>query len=163
MLRTAEEIRNTPALLARVDFDGDGVVNETDIGEPYIDPYDVTTYVAIYPATATPTEYNAAYTLLPPGRYGRIIMLADMPEFYLQIHRESTNPPENSDIYLIYSGVTNQENNGTFQNTQVNTFREIIQHQWTAYGRYYPDAVGISTAPWPGPADTNPYSATIYP
>lgn len=159
VLRTADEIRTTPVLLARVDFDGDGVVNEIGIGEPYIDPYEVTTYVAFYPTTETPAFYNASYTPLPGGRYGRIIMLSDMPTFYLRVHRESTNPPEVLDTDLLYSGVTNQENDGIFENTQVNTFRTIIQHQWSAYSRYFPDASGISTAPWPAPAHVNAYQA----
>ncbi|MBC8554516.1 MAG: hypothetical protein H8D23_33300, partial [Candidatus Brocadiales bacterium] len=155
--RTAEEIRTTPSLLVRVDFDSDGIVNETSIGEPYIDPYDVTTYIAFYPTSETPTLYNATYTPLPPERYGRIIILSDMPDFYLSVHRESTTPFENSDTNLLFTGITNQDNDGTFVNTQINTFRGIIQHQWSAYSQYYPDSTGISTAPWPVPAITDPY------
>ncbi len=157
VLRTADEIINTPALLARVDFDGDGIVSEP--GEPYIDPYEVNTEVAFYPTTETPTLYNAAYTPLPPGRFGNIIILTDMPDFYIRIHRQSTIPSVDWTSDILYSGVTNQENNGTFESTQVITFRGIIQHQWAAYVSYYPDAVGISTAPWPVPAITDPYPA----
>jgi hypothetical protein len=139
-------------------------VNELDIGEPYIDPYDVTTMVAFYPTGVTPTIYNATFTPLPPGRYGRIILLTDMPEFYIRIHRESTNPPENSDADYLFSGVTNQENNGIFENTQVITFRGIIQHTWSAYAWYFGDPDGILTAPWPVPANINPYPVnTLYP
>jgi hypothetical protein len=164
VLRTADEIRNDPILLSRVDFDMDGIVNETEIGEPYIDPYNVTTNIAFYPPATTPTIYNATFTPLPPGRYGRIIILTDMPEFYIRIHRESTNPPENIDSDYLAAGVTNQENEGIFYNTNVITFRGIIQHHWAAYARYYPDSTGISTAPWPVPANTDPYPpTTLYP
>jgi len=161
VLRTADEIRNTPELLARVDFDSDGIVNETAIGEPYIEPYDITTYLAFYPTTETPALYNGTYTPLLPERYGRVIILLDMDEFYLRIHREAVIPPENYDVDLLFTGVTNQDNDGVFENTQVNTFRGIIQHQWSAHSRYYPDAAGISTAPWPIPSNTDPYPANF--
>ncbi|OGL46731.1 MAG: hypothetical protein A2W05_02170 [Candidatus Schekmanbacteria bacterium RBG_16_38_10] len=163
VLRTANEIRNDPSLLARVDFNGNGIANEA--GEPYIDPYDVTTEIAFYPTGVTPTIYNATFTPLPSGRYGRIIILTDMPTFYILIHRLSTNPPDENTADFLFSGVINQDDiNGTFQNTQVITFRGIIQHTWSAYARYYPNSVGISTAPWPVPANINPYPATtLYP
>ena len=157
VLRTADEIRNDPALLDRVDHDGDGVSDEP------IDPYDVNTNIAFYPPLTTPTVYNATYTPLPPGRYGRIIILTDMPQPYILVYRQSTEPPDERSSAFLYPGVINQENNGIFYNTAVTTFREIIQHQWAAYSRYYPDATGISTAPWPGPVDINSYPATIYP
>lgn len=162
VLRTASEIRNDPLLLARVDFNGNGIANEA--GEPYIDPYDVTTEVAFYPSGVTPTIYNATFTPLPSGRYGRIIILTDMPNFYTLIHRNSTNPPDDMTANFLFSGVTNQDNYGTFQNTQVITFRGIIQHTWSAYARNYPNATGISTAPWPVPSNINPHPAsTLYP
>ncbi|MDP3298315.1 MAG: hypothetical protein Q8N09_12150 [Thermodesulfovibrionia bacterium] len=162
ILRTASEIRNDPSLLARVDFNGNGIPNET--GEPYIDPYDVTTEIAFYPTGVIPTIYNATFTPLPSGRYGRIIILTDMPTFYMLIHRNSTNPPDDMTANFLFSGVTNQDNNGTFQNTQVITFRGIIQHTWSAYARSYPYSTGISTAPWPVPSNINPYpTSTMYP
>jgi hypothetical protein len=162
VLRTAAEIRNDPILLDRVDFDNDGIVNE--IGEPYIDPYDVTTEIAFYPTGVTPTIYNATFTPLPSGRYGRIIILTDMPNFYIRVHRSSINPSDENTADFLFSGVTNQDINGTFQNTQVNTFRGIIQHTWSAYARCYPNCTGISTAPWPAPSNINPYPATtLYP
>lgn len=158
VLRTAEEIRNDPTLLSRVDHNGD------DTAEEYIDPYDITTKVAFAPTTTIPATYNATYTPLPSGRYGRTIIITDAPAFYMHIHRESTIPYDNYNTYLLFSGVTNQENNGIFDNTQVYTFRGVTQHEWSAYSRYYPYSTGISTAPWPAPADINPYPATtIYP
>lgn len=154
VLRTAEEIRNDPELLARV--------NEAE--NLHIDPYDVTTYVAFYPTTETPTLYNATYTPsppkrygMPPERYGRLIILTDMPDFYYRVHHESTTPPENTYRDFLSTGVINQENNGTFENTQVSTFRGIIQHFWSAYAWYYPDSAGIDTVPWPAPAIIEPY------
>jgi hypothetical protein len=162
VLRTASEIRNNPILLDRVDFDNDGIVNE--IGEPYIDPYNVTTEIAFYPTGVTPTIYNATFTPLPSGRYGRIIILTDMPNFYIRVHRSSINPSDENTADFLFSGVTNQDINGTFQNTQVITFRGIIQHTWSAYARSYPDSTGISTAPWPIPLNTNSYpTSTMYP
>ena len=151
VLRTADEIRNDPALLSRA-------------SGQFIDPYDVTTEIAFYPSGVTPTVYNATFTPLPPGRYGRVIILIDMPTFYILIHRQSTNPPEDINTNLSFAGVTNQEIDGIFYNTQVNTFRGVIQHHWSAYARYYPYATGMSTAPWPVPAIIDPYPATnIYP
>ncbi len=149
VLRTAEEIRSDPDLTNRA-------------AGQYIDPYDVTTYVAFYPTTVTPTFYNVAYMPLPPGRYGKIIILTDMPTFYMRIHHESTEPPENTDSEYLFSGTINQEIDGIFYNTQVNTFRGVTQHHWIGYSRYYPDATGIETAPWPVPENTDPYPADIY-
>lgn len=151
VLRTADEIRNDPDLLSRA-------------SGQFIDPYDITTEIAFYPSGVTPTVYNATFTPLPPGRYGRVIILTDMPTFYMLLHRKSINPPEDMTTTYLFAGVTNQEIDGIFYNTQVNTFRGIIQHRWSAYARYYPYATGISTAPWPVPAITDPYPATnIYP
>ncbi len=160
VLRTGQEIRNDPALLERVDIDGDGIVNET--GEPYIDPYDLDTEVAFYSPTDTPPNYyHASYLPLPYGRHGRVIMLTDAPTFYLRIHRESTEPSETINAVILCSGVSNQEDNeGILHNTQVSTFRGIIQHQWWAYARYSPDFTGISIAPWPEPEDAEPVPIT---
>jgi hypothetical protein len=154
VLRTADEIRNDPFLLSRVDHDGDGVSDE------FIDPYDLTTNLAFTTTTEIPAVYNVIYTPMPPGRYGRTIILTDALSFYIHIHRESTDPVDSLDTYFLFSGVINQETDGIFNNTQVYTFRGIIQHEWSAFARYYPDYTGISTAPWPVPTITDPYPVT---
>jgi hypothetical protein len=147
VLRTAEEIRSDLELSSRA-------------AGQYIDPYDVTTKLAFTTTTTLPTTYQVTYTPLPYGRYGRTIILTDTPLFYMHVHRESTNPVDSLDNYWSVSGVVNEETAGAFTNTQVYTFRGVIQHEWTAFARYYPDYTGIETAPWPAPSNTSPYPAT---
>lgn len=160
-LKTGQEIRNDPDLLDRVDFDGDGKVNERDIGEPYIDPHNQNVEVTFSPTTEFPEVYHASFIDLPPGRYGRIIMLTDMPYCYFRIKRESMDPIKKSDTFVLLPGVINQEDSqGVFDNTQVATYRGVLQHNWFAYGWHYPDSIGWNTAPWPEPENKEPIPAT---
>ncbi|NYT20080.1 MAG: hypothetical protein GKC08_07320, partial [Methanosarcinales archaeon] len=132
VLRTGQEIRNDPDLLGRVDFDGDEIVNEVEIGEPYIDPYDLTTEVTFY-QTSAPEEYHASYNPLAPASHGRIIILTDTPTFYMHIYRESTDPLEDSTSDVLFSGVVYQEDSdgvfhpGPDDPPVVRTFRDIVQ------------------------------------
>jgi len=153
VLRTSDEIKADPSLLARVDLDGDGVPNED--GEPYIDPFDLSIGVALYPSDGIPPDpedYSAIYFDMLPGGYGKIIMLTDMPEFNLLLHYEYTLPY----VFMIeryavlLSGVINQQDaQGTFHNTQVYILRGLIQHNHFLYARAHPDNTGIYSAPWP--------------
>ena len=87
-------------------------------------------------------------------------MLTDRPYFDFRIKRESTDPIKNSDTSVLLPGVINQEDSkGVFDNTQVATYRGVLQHNWFAYGWHYPDSVGWNTAPWPVPENIKPFPA----
>ncbi len=79
-LYTANTIKTTPALAARVDFDHDGIFNET--GEPYIDPHPATFgigYLKNPPGQSNPFTYSAI-TALQQGRHIRLVVLVDKPQ-----------------------------------------------------------------------------------
>jgi hypothetical protein len=151
-LWTAPEIRNSPDLLTRVDFNGDGQVDDKD-GEPYIDPIDIDYYIAFYPTAGnTPTVVHAAYEPLPPGRHGKIIMLTGASEFNVLI--EIVMITDNR--YWIhkstgwFGGVINQQqNDGIFHATIVYPYRGVIQHVQHMFTNCYPDCAGDYEAAWP--------------
>ncbi|MBW2065746.1 MAG: hypothetical protein JRJ03_12570 [Deltaproteobacteria bacterium] len=153
VLKTSAEIKANPDLVSKVDSNEDGVLNQQ--GEPYIDPFDLSIGVALYPSDSTPPDpedYSAIYFDMPPGAYGKIIMLTDTGEFNLLLHYEYTLPY----VFMIerfavsLSGVINQQDaDGTFHNTQVYTLRGLIQHNHFLYARAHPDNAGIYSASWP--------------
>jgi hypothetical protein len=157
VLRTGSEIRNTPALLARVDHNNDGIPDEL------IDPYHVRTAVAYCPIIGEASTVNVLYPFLPPGRFGRILTLTDPPpaESYLvAVSRTSFEPPDLHVAELYAPRVENQEDaSGSLKTTQVYTFRDITMHSGSAYARYYPDFTGLTTAPWPSAAGMAAYPA----
>jgi hypothetical protein len=105
VLRTADEIRKDPALLARVDHNGDGTPDEQ------IDPYPITAKLAFSSTSTTPTTYPITYTNMPDGRYGRIIILTGTgttSTFYMHGRDEADTPDYPYEYYYIYYGVTNQ-------------------------------------------------------
>lgn len=89
VLTTADEIKNNAFLAAQVDWDSDGIFNEVvivdgvNIGEPYIDPYDVSLQIG-FSISDPQLEPNAvlAYPIiidhLPAGRYASMIYLTDV-------------------------------------------------------------------------------------
>ena len=149
VLRTAEEIRADPLLFGRVDHNKDGVSDE------HIDPYPVTTRIGFAPSPSGSPLYTVTYDAMPPGGYGKTIVLTDLTPFYLHVNRESVNPPDILDSSFIVSAVINQDGDSFFHETPVSSFRGVTQHQWTAFGRYYPDWTGITDITWPLP-ETNP-------
>ena len=157
VLRTANEIKNSPNLLAMVDFDGDGVPNEEE--EPYIDPFDLSIGLAVYPINndlPDPSDYSAVYFDMHPGKYGKFVILTDSSEYNLLLHYEYELPYTwNVELYaLSLSGVINQDDDqGDWHNTQVYTLRGITQHYPTLYAHSHPDSSGMYSAVWPPFAD----------
>ena len=160
-LRTGDEIRNDPALLARVDFNGDGVVDERD-EEPYIDPIDQFEWcVAFYSTTgADPTVCHVDYYYLPSARYGRVIILSEVEDFN-SLHATAEITPHrflSTQFRAPISAVVNQEDHqGNFQNTQIRSFRGINFHFEFFRARYYPDPTGMIVAPWPELENQEPF------
>jgi len=77
-LYTSEQIKTTPGLAGVVDYDRDGIFNELDKGEPYIDPYELTYeigYTGVLPSRTT--VLPSANITLPPGRHVRLLVLVD--------------------------------------------------------------------------------------
>lgn len=88
-LTTADVIKNDPLLSQQVDWDSDGIFNEVvidgngiNIGEPFIDPYDVSLQIG-FSFTDPQIDPNAVLSYpinidhLPAGRYASIILLTD--------------------------------------------------------------------------------------
>lgn len=148
VLRTREEILNDPALLSRVDHDGDGSPDER------INRYSVSTDLAFAAAPLWAEPYQVSYYSMPPGGYGRLLLLADT-EFWIHARRETSDIVTHT-LYNVYDGVVNAEYGGTFYGEQVYSFRGIRQHGWISYAEYYPDNTDIVSAPWPAAADPAP-------
>jgi len=163
VLKKATDISSDSYLRNRVDLDNDGNLNETAIGEPYIEPYNIDTEISFYALDSAPSTVNVYYSQLPYGEYGRLIFLSD-DRFNIRINRKAVYPPTNDEMDYTLSGVVNQgTSEDVFENTYVSTFRGIRQHNWHSYAGYYPFITGISTAPWPEVTDGPVSTTTINP
>ncbi len=148
ILRTSEEIRNDDALRSRVDFDRNGIAGE--IGEPYIDRFDLYIETRFYPAdAASPVHAQAIYNAIPAGRYGRLILLTDQPNLQLAYRYFSPQQRTHLTEFFDLAPVTNQEQNGTFMPRPVESFRGSAYHGAIVTFGSFPSDVGYFTAPWP--------------
>jgi len=148
VLRTSEEIRNDDTLRSRVDFDRDGILNE--IGEPYIDRFDLYFEARFYPTdAASPVDAQAVYNAIPAGHYGRIILLTDQSNLQLAYRYFSPQQRTHLTEFFNLAPVTNQEQNGTFIPRPVESFRGIPYHGAIVTFGSFPSDVGYFTAPWP--------------
>lgn len=170
VLRTAEEIRSDPALkqwiLCPCPTDPDALCECLDI-----DPHNVHMEVGFYSINDTFKDYQARYLSMPPGRYGKVIILTDEPLFYMRVHVYYDDPSE--DLVWMDTGtsVTNQEKIVVNQQGEeaprffvsaIYSFRGIDQHEWAAYTRFFPDTSGISIASWPDLEDGNKEPVAAY-
>jgi hypothetical protein len=164
-IKTSDEIRGNQYLSSFVDNDGDGVYNEP--GEPYINPVNLNTYVSFF-KTTPPESENVEFVNLPPGGYGRIIVLTDDELVNLRIRRQSVfNQFSPLETLFQIKGIQYQDEydeNGIFLNffrDIVLVHRNIINHKWFACIQFAPDAFGITMAPWPEhPLFVDPTPAT---
>jgi hypothetical protein len=156
IVRTADQIKGTPALLSRVDRNGDGILEE------HIDPYPVKTEIAYCPAQGQTPAYDVIYDPMPEGTFGRLIIIvgADQTEYPLVVHRISTSPLDELTSLFTSFNIINQENDGVFNYAQVYTFRGIAMHAGSAYAKSYPYSSYIWAAPWHAPANNSPIAAT---
>lgn len=125
-LRTSYDIRNTPAYAARVDLDHDTVLNETNEGEPYIDPFPMSFGIGYrsVPPEQGGTFYYSAITTVQNGRHIRLITLMDKPQDNYLVLVESDDIYGMSYFYNASPGVVNQEVEGVWQTpTPMITFR----------------------------------------
>jgi len=153
-LYTAQEIRDDQDLL---DLLPEGF---------NIDPYDELNTGSAFSSDGSPVYYHTQNTPLPSARYSRIILLTDQPSFYMYVSYQSDDPPKDSWVEDILSGVSNQEDSsGDFNNTQVFTFRGKTAHYYYGLRIYYPDAIGYDSAAWPplAPGTEDPVTTDIYP
>ena len=135
-LYTAEEIKNNTVLASQVDFDHDGIFNEVDIQEPYIDPVDTDLRIAYFGVNPPegPVTNAATVDKLPAGRHVRLVLLLDRLENnYLRLTWSDDIYPE-SHYDFVFSGAINQdvpqEVNGqeeiVFKYTSPTTFRSWL-------------------------------------
>jgi hypothetical protein len=89
------------------------------------------------------------------AEYSRVIFLTDESEFNIFAQFLSPTRYNNPDSHwirstgLLCSGVVNQEDNDSFENTQIETFRGKRAHTVIEFVNSYPDDNGVKTANWP--------------
>ena len=159
VLATGQQIRDISSLFNAADIDGDGVLNEVSEGEAYIDPHIMTRKLGFSPVGGSTGEYQAVFEDLPPGRYGRVLVLMDAPLFNLKINSISVVPELDEDPSFEISAIVNQENE-KFQADQVYLFRGIQQHIWSARAWTIGSNAGIDFANWPPVENADPYPAS---
>ncbi len=80
-LYTAEQIKSRTELAELVDYGEKGIFDQVEIGEPYIDPHDITVKIAYLsnpPDPLNPIPINPiAEVVLPGGKHIRLITLLD--------------------------------------------------------------------------------------
>jgi hypothetical protein len=174
-LHTSDDIKNNTALLRLVDFNGNGVPN--DLQEPYINPYPIKFEFTYMPESdpVDPVYSSAKVENLPEGRYVRLIALVDgeLTDNYVKLAWTVTLPdrePEESHTEIAFQGVTYQEENGIWQPSAIDTFRNTTQHLHTGVLRCEPvlkdPDTGHPICPYPEeeaivPPDLTPYQAEI--
>lgn len=151
-LYTANQIQNDDTLVELVDFNSNGTLNEE--GEPYIDRQNIDINLAFYPGGGPFSEYAVTYTALAPGKYGRIILLIDEPQFTMAVRYTLSH--NNSSILKNYSypGVRNQfDNENDIYYFLPTSFRGIYKHYGTHYYGCYPNYTGLTDDSWPDLAE----------
>ena len=178
-LYTSEQIKATPGLAGVVDYDHDGIFNELDKGEPYIDPYELTYeigYAGVLPSRTT--VLPSANITIPPGRHVRLLVLVDRKQpNYIRLTWTQTIQPGTALMYATFQGAVNQTNANAWTATPPNAFRywqtpegtqaPIRQHFFAGILRCEPlgiDAAGNRVCPYPEPeaipAEMTPYPVT---
>ncbi len=151
-----------------MDFDDDGVFNETSIGEPYIDPHAMTFGIGYLSAPGPNPFTYSAITVVQQGRHIRLVVLVDKPQNNYLVLEESDAVSGTSYFYFASPGVINQEENGVWQTpTPMTNFRygidgitqiPIRQHYYTGVLGCYP--IG-GTDPYGNPVCSYPESQAI--
>lgn len=153
-LMTADEIRNDSLQLDYLEDNCPHLL-------PYLDPFPMDIRLRFSASSNRKPGYVVEYESLPPGRYGRIIVLSGRPYFVMHVLRTSTAPSFDQTSSLTFAGVTNQENDTGFTNTPVTTFRGISTHNFSGYLFYCPNLIGLGIDDWPAVADDQPVPASI--
>ena len=174
-LYTSEQAKTLPDLQwfrNKVDLDHNGVFNEIEKGEPYIDPQK-TEYEIQYADSDSP-EISApvATVMLLPGRYIRLIVLVDrQTDNYVRI--TSIDEFEGKPFFgdLKFQGAINQvDSDGVLEiSPGVDSFRSIRQHFHFGIINCDPwsmDAEGNTWCVYPEseaiiPPDLSPYPVNI--
>ena len=157
VLRTGDEIRQDQALKDRVDFDGDGEINEYwqdgDEKEPYVDPFNIT--VGLIFGDDTPQSWTTYYTDLVPGTYGRLIFLTQGDTFNVKFKSVAVWPDEIIEADYLLTGVKDHwtkidgSNDRLFEVTGLINIRDAIAHQHFFRVNVYPSSSGIFPNSWP--------------
>ena len=161
-LYTADQIRSNPTLLSLAD----GV---------YIDPYPISFEISYMPESPplNPVQISARVENLSAGKHIRLIVLADneLTDNYARLSWTDAIDPEAGIYDFVFSGVTNQEENGTWlPPTPVDIFRTVRQHLHTGVLKCKPlfaDPIsGVHYCPYPEseaiiPSDLTPYPAEL--
>jgi len=101
-----------------------------------------------YPIGGSFSDYQVSYTSLASGRFGRVIMLMDEPEFTMRTYTDDRFWGEITAVIAV-TGVKDQLENGVFYQHAAIPFRGIYQHWPSAFALGFPDSAGINMAVWP--------------
>ena len=169
-LYTATQIEGDSSLATLVDHDHDGIFNEIDIGESYIDPYDLIFDIGYMDDPASSTVPSLAAVTLPPGKFVRLIVLVDRPSNYSRLTWTQGFRPGSDYSNAAFAGAVNQETGGVWQTpTPAETFRSVRQHSYVGVLECEPletdPATGRHVCPYPEseaiPTDPTPYEPVM--
>ena len=128
---------------------------------PYLDPFAMDVSLGFGSSSVSTPEYPITYPALSPGRFGKLIVLSDHPNFVMRVKRVSDSPPLSQAYTMTYTSVTNQTNGDAFNSTPATIFRGIGMHNFTGFLFSCPDMVGLTMDDWPVVDEKSPVPANI--
>ena len=156
-----------------MDFNRNGVPNECEAEEPYIDPLPLDIRFLFLSDTSTKQppfpmdDFPLTYLNVPAGRYVRVILLTGTPQFMTWVSGRVPEGIRPSDCPLNFSltgsGYTSVKTQWDEEPSYTWSvpWRGINQHYYDGLtARAIPDGEGILDAGWPDVADPNPVPVT---
>jgi len=136
-LKLASEIRSNPGYASYVDLDHDGIFNEVDQGEPYIDPFNISVDIGYTYATGSVVEpavpaQTVATAIIEPGKYIKLICLVDnVTNTIIRFTQLPGVYPAANEKYFDVPEIVNQQFGSAWSaSNQVFESRGIRNHFW---------------------------------
>lgn len=120
-LYTGETIRSSTDLM-------DYVTQNCFFMDQYIDPMEIELFLGFTANEMDAPIYTVHYQDIPPGRFGRVIILTDAELIYMHARGVTHNPDETLNWKEVIAGVTNQEDAIGFTSTMTYQNRGITGH-----------------------------------
>ncbi len=100
--------------------------------DSYVDPMDIELYVGFTAAESDTPVYVAHYQNIPAGRFGRLIIIAEAQEIWMQARSvtHSPGPDETLDWTMLMPDAINQVDASGFEFTAPVKFRHITGHSY---------------------------------
>ena len=96
--------------------------------DQYVDPMDMELFVGFTAAESDEPVYTVHYQSIPPGRFGRLIFIADAQEIWMHARSVTRNPDDTLEWVGVMPGVVNQVDASGFKWTAPYQRRHIIGH-----------------------------------